>query len=81
MEMPDHRGQRKAKLNLIGKSEHGSVIQKLPFQRKLSAKELDTSNLRALLTTPVHCMITLAELLNLRPNMWNDLRETGNKGS
>ena len=57
----------------IGKSEHGSVIQKLPFQRRLAAKELDTTNLRTLLTTPVHCTITLADLLKLRPEMWNEL--------
>lgn len=49
--------------------------QKSEDSKAKSLKTLPSylGNVRALMSTPVNCTITLAELLRLRPKMWDDL--------
>ena len=42
-------------------------IQGLPYHEK------DTTNLSALLSTSIECILTLGELLKVRPHLWADL--------
>ncbi|MCO5566310.1 hypothetical protein L7F22_019987 [Adiantum nelumboides] len=59
--------------SFIGDYEAKSDIYRVPTQRMGKNETLDTEVLTQLLSTPVKCTITLAELLKLRPSMWTEV--------
>ena len=57
----------------MGDFETKSEVRRLPLQQIGGTQELDTQILMELLSTPVKCIITLAELLKLKPSMWTEV--------
>ena len=52
-----------------------SDIMAVPSQRMTKKENLDTRGLIEILSTPVTCTITLAELLRIKPEMWANVGE------
>ena len=63
----------KAMPSFIGDYEARSDIYRVPTQRFNKEKVLDTEVLTQLMSTPMKCTITLAELLKLRPSVWTEV--------
>ena len=57
----------------LGEYEAKSEIRALPSQRREKHTRIDAKSLMEILSTPVKCTITLAELLNLRPGLWTEV--------
>ena len=59
----------------MGEYEAKSDIMAVPSQRMTKRGNLDTRGLIEILSTPVTCTITLAELLRIKPEMWVNVGE------
>ena len=55
----------------VGEYKSGSEIVPLPIPNiSIQEPEKDVANLQALMSAPVTCTIPLADLLKIRPNLW-----------
>ena len=59
----------------MGEYEAKSDIMAVPSQGMTTKGNLDTRGLIEILSTPVTCTITLAELLRIKPEMWANVGE------
>ncbi len=59
----------------MGEYEAKSDIMAVPSQRMTKKEDLDTRDLIKILSTPITCTITLAELLRIKPEMWANVGE------
>ena len=59
----------------MGEDEEKSDIMVVPSQRMTKKENLDTRGLIEILSTPVTCTITLAELLRIKSEMWANVGE------
>ncbi len=57
----------------LGEYEAKSEIRALPSQRRTGPKKIDAKALTDILSTPVKCTITLAELLKIKPELWTEV--------
>ena len=57
----------------LGEYEARTEIRALPSQRREKHEVLDAKSLTEILSTPVRCTISLAELLRLRPGLWTEV--------
>ena len=53
--------------------EAGSEVIYLSSQTRNHTPVLDTPTLQNLLSTPIKCTLTIAELLKVRPQVWDDI--------
>ena len=61
--LPSYQGDYKA----------DSEVRKLPSQKLNSSPNLDIANLTALMSAPIRCMLPLADVLRVRPELWKEL--------
>ncbi|MCO5574737.1 hypothetical protein L7F22_028527 [Adiantum nelumboides] len=59
--------------SFIGSHEAKSVMRVVPSQQRATPKMIDSKGLQEMLSTPVTCMITLSELLKIRPHLWEEM--------
>ena len=57
----------------LGEYETNSEVKKLPTLKLPSPKTLNISSLSMLLSTPIKCTLSLADLLRARPKMWEEV--------
>lgn len=57
----------------VGPYEAQSDVVYLNSYRRTEMPKMDTHSLQDLMSTSVRCMLTLAELLKVKPQMWKDV--------
>ena len=54
----------------LGEYEARSEVRAMPSIRNNASKEIDSKGLTDILSTPIKCTITLADLLRIKPQLW-----------
>ena len=84
----EESGKSKARSNktlpsFIGEFDERSDIMKVPIQYKSVPPVLDATNLHALLSTPIRVTLPLADVLRVKPELWEGIarafKQTGVK--
>ena len=63
-------GTMKTLPSFVGEIEMKSDILKVPTQYRSVPPTLDTENLQAILSTPIKVTLPLAEIIKVRPYLW-----------
>ena len=77
----EESGESKARSNktlpsFIGEFDERSDIRKVPTQYKSLPPVLHAANLHALLSTPIKVTLPLADVLRVKPNLWEGIART-----
>ena len=59
--------------SFVGDDESDGDVKKVPTQYKPSPQMIDSTNLQALLSTPVKVSLPLADVLKVRPELWQEV--------
>ena len=79
------QGTLKTLPSFLGDDDDKSENKRLPSHRYGPTKTLDVSNLSSLLATPIRCTLPLADVLRVKPELWEGvakcLRKNGDRSA